>query len=217
MMLTDISSNPSSILITGSFFLLTLIRSSFSSLDSTLPTPFHSCSFATLRSNLIAVSPNYFALFPFHLVSYTHNTPTFLVSIISAKLPSSSRHRPNIQTAHSHSVTVQMPQKKRNLWRLNILPLKQNREENNIHLFTGSIMDPFKNGPTGLFATALVSLGKSGTFHLVWYHNRPQLQTGQFRLARIVSSLRPRFHRSGMDRNCLKIGYGDSVLQKMRK
>ena len=34
MMLTTISSNPSSIVITGSQFLLTLIRSSFSSLDS---------------------------------------------------------------------------------------------------------------------------------------------------------------------------------------
>ena len=27
-------------------------------------------------------------------------------------------------------------------------------------------MDPFKTGPTGLFATALVSLGKSGRFSL---------------------------------------------------
>ena len=35
-----------------------------------------------------------------------------------------------------------------------------------INLFTGSIMDPFKTGPTGLFATALVSLGKSGRFSL---------------------------------------------------
>ena len=38
-------------------------------------------------------------------------------------------------------------------------------------------MDPFKTGPTGLFATALISLGKSGMFHLVWQQNRPQLQT----------------------------------------
>ena len=27
-------------------------------------------------------------------------------------------------------------------------------------------MDPFRTGPTGLFATALVSLGKSGRFSL---------------------------------------------------
>ena len=74
-------------------------------------------------------------------------------------------------------------------------PQKENREENNIHLFTGSIMDPFKTGPTGLFATALVSLGKSGRFHVVWYQNRPQLQTDQFNLTRRVSSQWPRFHR----------------------
>ena len=36
-------------------------------------------------------------------------------------------------------------------------------------------MDPFKTVPTGLFATALVSLGKSGRFHFVWYQNRLQL------------------------------------------
>ena len=59
-------------------------------------------------------------------------------------------------------------------------PQNENREENNIHLFTGSIMDPFKTGPTGLFATALVSLCTSGRFQLVWYQNRPQLQTRQF-------------------------------------
>ena len=70
-------------------------------------------------------------------------------------------------------------------------PQKENREENDFHLFTGSIMDPFKTGPTGLFATALVSLGKSGRFHLVWHQNRPQLQTGQFPLTQIVSSQWP--------------------------
>ena len=57
-------------------------------------------------------------------------------------------------------------------------PQTENREENNVHLFTGSIMDPFKTRQTGLFATALVSLSKSGRFHLVWYQNRPQSQTG---------------------------------------
>ena len=61
-------------------------------------------------------------------------------------------------------------------------------------------MDPFK---TGLFATALVSLGKSGRFHLVWYQNRPQLQTGQFPLARRVHDGLV-FIGYGMDRNCLK-------------
>ena len=103
MTLTTISSNASSIVITGSLFLLTLIRYSFSSLDSTIPTPFHSCSFVQLLSNLHPPQ--------LQLVSYTHNTPTFLVSIISAKLPSSSRHRPNIQSAHSHALTVQIPHK----------------------------------------------------------------------------------------------------------
>ena len=46
-------------------------------------------------------------------------------------------------------------------------PQKENREETDFHLFTGSIMDPFKTGPTGLFAAALVSLGKSGRFQRV--------------------------------------------------
>ena len=45
-------------------------------------------------------------------------------------------------------------------------PQDENRVENDFHLFTGSIMDPFKTGPTGLFATALVSLGKYGRFSL---------------------------------------------------
>ena len=45
-------------------------------------------------------------------------------------------------------------------------PQNENREENDFHLFTGSIMDLFETGPTGLFATALVSLGKSGRFSL---------------------------------------------------
>ena len=52
-------------------------------------------------------------------------------------------------------------------------------------------MDPFKTGPTGLFATALDALGKSGRFHngLV-------------------------FIGYGMDRNCLKIVHDESVLTK---
>ena len=91
-MLTTISYNPSSILITRSLFLLTLIWSSFSSLDSTIPTPFHSCSFAPLRSNLqppptISLCP------PFHL---THTTlqhfsfPSYPPS--SFLFPSPSQH-----------------------------------------------------------------------------------------------------------------------------
>ena len=53
--------------------------------------------------------------------------------------PSLSRHHPNIQTAHSHAVTVQIPHKN---------DIYYFREENDFHLFTGSIMDPFKTGPT---------------------------------------------------------------------
>ena len=86
-----------------------------------------------LQYCVLAASHNYVALFPFHLVSYTHNTPTFLVSIISAKLPSSSRHRPNIQTAHSRA--VQMPHKKSFMATKYSPPQNENREENNIHLF----------------------------------------------------------------------------------
>ena len=56
-------------------------------------------------------------------------------------------------------------------------------------------MDPFKTGPTGLFATALVSSGKSGRFHLVWYQNRLQLQTVQFPLTQRVGSQWLRFNQ----------------------
>ena len=99
--------------------MLTLIRSSFSSLDSRgLLSPHHSTLVRLPHYGANCSLPQLFrGLFPFHLVSYTHNTPTFLVSIISAKLPSSSRHRPNIKTAHSHAVTVQIPDKKRHLAR----------------------------------------------------------------------------------------------------
>ena len=91
-------------------------------------------------------------------------------------------------------------------------PQKENREENDFHLFTGLVMDPFKTGPTGLFPTALVSLDKSGRFHLVWYQNRPQLQTGQFPLTQRVSSQWPRFNqlRDGqkLPKNRLWVGAG---------
>ena len=71
-------------------------------------------------------------------------------------------------------------------------------------------MDPFKTGPTGLFATALVSLGKSGRFHLVWYRN---CKPASF-LWREESG--PVFNGYGIDRNCLKIVYGDSVLKNAK-
>ena len=75
-------------------------------------------------------------------------------------------------------------------------------------------MDPFKTGPTGLFATAPVSLGKSGRFHLVWYQN----QTGQFPLTRKESVHNGLVLIScGMDRNCLKTVYGESVLTQIAK
>ena len=93
-------------------------------------------------------------------------------------------------------------------------PQTENRKENNIYLFTGSIMDPLKTGPSGLFATALVSLGKSGLFYLVWYQNRLQLQTGQFPLARRASSRWPRFHRLRDGQKLPKIVYGESVFKK---
>ena len=73
-------------------------------------------------------------------------------------------------------------------------------------------MDPFKTGPTGLLAT----LGKSGRFHLVWYQNRPQLQTGQFLLTRRVSSQWPRFHQLRDGHKLPKIVYGESVLNKLQ-
>ena len=52
MIFTTVSSTPSLMLITISLILLTLIRSSFRSLDSTIPTPFLPCLFAPLRINL---------------------------------------------------------------------------------------------------------------------------------------------------------------------
>ena len=58
-------------------------------------------------------------------------------------------------------------------------------------------MDPFKTGPTGLFATALVSLGKSGRFSLGVLPKPTAiiLQTGQFPLTQRVSSQWPRFNQ----------------------
>ena len=94
-----VSYNPSSIRITLSLFMLILTRSSISSLDST------SQLFSTLvRLHLYGETcrlPNYFTLFPFHLLSYKH-TPLQPFHHIR-QLCSSSRHRPNfnIQTAHS--------------------------------------------------------------------------------------------------------------------
>ena len=108
MMLTTISSNSGSIVITGSLFLLTLIRSSFSSLDSTIPKPFHSCSFV-LRSNL--QPPQLFRYVPLPS-SLLHTQQTNISRFHHIRqAPSFSRHRPNIQTAHSHAVTDHIPHK----------------------------------------------------------------------------------------------------------
>ena len=113
MMLTTISSNPSSIFITGSLLLLTLIRSSFSSLDSrgllSHHAPFHTCSFAPLRSNL---QPPQLFRFVLLLSSLLHTQQTNLSRFYHIRqAPSFSRHRANIQTAHSHAVTVHIPHK----------------------------------------------------------------------------------------------------------
>ena len=108
-MLTTISSNHRSIVITGSLFLFTLIRSSFSYLDSTIPTPFHSCSFVPLRSNL--QPPQLFRFVPLpSILLHTQQTNLSRFHHIR-QAPSFSRHRPNIQTAHSHTVTVQIQHK----------------------------------------------------------------------------------------------------------
>ena len=111
MMLTTTSSNPSSIVITGSLFLLTLIRSSFSSLDSrpTIQTPFHSCSFVPLWSNLQPPQLFRYVSLPSSLLHTQQTNISRFHHIRQA--PSFSRHRPNIQTAHSHAVTVHIPHK----------------------------------------------------------------------------------------------------------
>ena len=96
-------------------------------------------------------------------------------------------------------------------------PQNENREENDFHLFTGSIMDPFKIWPTGLFATALVSLGKSGRFSLgvvpkpTAIANRPvSFDAESVHNGLVLISY-------GMDRNCLKTVYGESVLTQIAK
>ena len=111
MLLTTISSNPSSIVITGPLFLLTLIRSSFSSLDSrpTIQTPFHSCSFVPLRSNLQPPQLFRYVTLPSSLLHTQQTNISRFHHIRQA--PSFSRHRPNIQTAHAHAVTVHIPHK----------------------------------------------------------------------------------------------------------
>ena len=196
MMLTTISSNPSSIVITGSLFLLTLIMSSFSSLDSrpTIPTPFHSCSFVPLRSNL--QPPQLFRFVPLpYLVSYTYNKPIFLVSIISAKLlpfpvtvpifklPTLTQQLSTFRIKTTFMATSYSQHQ------------NENREENDFNLFTGSIMDPFKTGPTGLFAMALVPLGKSGRFSLGVVPKPTAIAKRPVFLTQRVSSQWPRFNQ----------------------
>ena len=89
-MLTTISCNPCSILITGSLFLLTLTRSSFSSLDSTIPTPFHSCSFVPLRSNLHP--PQLFRFVPLPPSLHSNLYRFHHIRQASVIFPSSSQH-----------------------------------------------------------------------------------------------------------------------------
>ena len=73
--------------------------------------------------------------------------------------------------------------------------LNENREENDFHLFTGSIMNPFKTGPTGQFATGLVSYGKSGRFSLGVVPKPTATANRQFPLTQKVSSQWPRFNQ----------------------
>ena len=132
MMVTTISSNPSSIVITGSLFLLKLIRSSFNSLDSTILTPCHSCSFVPLRSNLQLPQLFRFAPLP---PSLLHTQQTNLSRFHHIRqAPSFSRHRPNIQTAHSHAVTVQIPHKN-DVYGDYILSLKKKIEKKMIFIY----------------------------------------------------------------------------------
>ena len=77
-------------------------------------------------------------------------------------------------------------------------------------------MDPFKTGPTGLYATAL--LGKSGRFSLgVVPKPTAILQTGQFPLAQRVSSQWPRFNQFRDGQKLAKTVYGESVLTQIAK
>ena len=136
MVLTTISSNPSSIVITGSLFLITLIRSSFNSLDSTIPTPFHSCSFVPLRSNL--QPPQLFRFVPFPS-SILHTQQTNLSRFHHIRqAPSFSRHRPHIQTAHSHAVTVHIPHKNDIYGEYIIISLKTKIEKKMIFIYLPS-------------------------------------------------------------------------------
>ena len=73
--------------------------------------------------------PNHFALFPSSSLLHTQHSNLSRFDNIW-KDPFSSRHRPNIQTANNHAVTVQMPHKKRrHLWRLNIRLIKRKIEK----------------------------------------------------------------------------------------
>ena len=78
-------------------------------------------------------------------------------------------------------------------------------------------MDPFKTGPIGLFATALVSLGKSGGFSLgvilkpTAIANRPvSFDAESVQNGLVLISY-------GMDINCLKTVFGESVLTQIAK
>ena len=77
-------------------------------------------------------------------------------------------------------------------------------------------MDPFKTGPTGLFATALVSLGKSGRFSL-GVVLKPTAIAGQFPLTQRVSSHWPRFNQLRDGQKLPKTVYGESALTQIAK
>ena len=184
-MLTTISSNPSSIVITGSLFLLTLIRSSFSSLDSrpTIQTPFHYCSFVPLRSNLQPPQ-----LFPSSLLHTQQTNISRFHHIRQA--PAFSRHRPNIQTAHSHAVTVHIPHKN-DIYGdyIIIFSLKTKIEKKMIFIYLpGRLWIRSEPGQPDCLLRPYFHWANLEGFHLVWYQNRPQLKTGQFPLTQRVSS-----------------------------
>ena len=179
MMLTTISSNPISIVIIGSLFLRTLVRSSFSSYPHTIP-----LLLVCTTTEQLAASPTISLCAPSSLLHTQQTNLSRFHHIRQA--PSFSRHHPNIQTAHYHAVTVLIPHKN-DIYGDYIFSASK-RKENDFHLFTGSIMDPFKTGQPDCLLRPKFHWANLEGFHLMWYQNRPQLKTGQFPLTQRVSS-----------------------------